>query len=44
MKIVARTMIKRTMPATAEPAIMGVRAEPRDGEEVCKDVTIGVTI
>jgi len=44
MKVVARTMIKRTMPATAKPAILGVRDEPRDGEEVCNDVTIGVTI
>lgn len=32
------------MPATAEPAIMGVRDEDWDGAEVRRAVAMGVTI
>jgi len=38
-------MMRRAMPATAEPAIMEVRdAEEWDGVEVRRAVTMGVTI
>ncbi len=38
-------MIRRIRPATAEPAIMGVRAEDRDSAaEERRAVTMGVTI
>jgi hypothetical protein len=38
-------MMRRTRPATAEPAMMEVRAdEDLDGAEERRDVTIGVTI
>jgi hypothetical protein len=36
-------MMRRIRPATAEPAIMGVRAEDRDDAEV-RPVAMGVTI
>jgi hypothetical protein len=37
-------MIRRALPATTEPAIMGVRDEDWDDAEVRTAVTIGVTI
>jgi hypothetical protein len=42
---VASARIRRTRPATAEPAMMEVRADDLDdGPEVRRAVTIGVTI
>jgi len=36
--------MRRTRPATAEPAMTEVRDEDLDGTELRRDVTIGVTI
>ncbi len=45
MNSIANPMMRRAMPATAEPAIMEVRdAEEWDGVEVRRAVTMGVTI